>query len=298
VTATYGGAVQITSGNLSLHVADDGDPSAPPVLLLHGVNGSVATWNWIVPELAERFRVLRLDFRGHGRSDRAPGTYTAEGYVADAVAALEQAAGRPCVVIGHSLGGATAAAVTQRRPELLTGAVLEDPPLGPVTAGQPVSLEGHALLDGFRLLREAIPQLQSAQMTVDELVAVISATPTSSGDTTFGEVLLPDGVESMARAMLEVDATVLDPVISGTSGAFLDPAVPLGVPTLLVAADPAKPDAVATVEAAGHYASISPDVEVVVLEGAGHLIHNERAGRERFRTAVVGFLDRLGSAVS
>src|SRR6185436_541261 len=142
-------------------------------------------------------------------------------------------------------------------------------PLGPVKADQPASLEGHALLDGFRLLRDAIPQLQSAAMTVDELVGVISSTPTTSGDTTFGDILLPDGVESMARAMLEVDATVLDPVISGTSGVFLDPAAPLGVPTLVVAADPAKPDAVTTVASADHYASISPDVEVVVVEGAG-----------------------------
>jgi alpha-beta hydrolase superfamily lysophospholipase len=97
----------------------------------------------------------------------------------------------------------------------------------------------------------------------------------------------------MARSMLEVDATVLDPVIAGTSDEFLDPAAPFGVPTLIIAADPAKPDAVATVEAAKHYVSISRDVELVVIDGAGHLIHNERASRERFRTAVLGFLDRF-----
>jgi pimeloyl-ACP methyl ester carboxylesterase len=291
--------VQVESGNVNLHVAEDGDPSAPPVLLLHGINGSAATWNWIVPELAERFHVLRLEFRGHGRSDRAPGSYVADGYVADAIATLEQAAGGPCVVIGHSLGGATAAAVTQRRPDLLTGVVLEDPPLGQVRADEPASMEGHALLDGFRLLRDAIPQLQQSEITVDALASVISSTPVPSGSSaTFGDVLLPDALETMAAAMLEVDATVLDPVISGTSGTFLDPAVPFGVPALLIAADPAKPDAVTSVDAAHHYASISPDVEVVVMEGAGHLIHNERAGRERFRTAVVGFLDRLPSTQS
>src|SRR4051794_36676475 len=113
--------VRVTGEDLSLHVAEDGDRSAPPVLLVHGIIGSRATWGWLVPELSERFRVLRLDLRGHGLSDRAPGRYTAEGYVADAVAALEHVAARPCVVVGHSLGGATAAAIAQRRPDLLTG---------------------------------------------------------------------------------------------------------------------------------------------------------------------------------
>jgi pimeloyl-ACP methyl ester carboxylesterase len=289
-------AVRVGNGNVGLHVAEDGDPTAPPILLLHGIIGSVATWNWIVPDLAERFRVLRLDFRGHGGSDRAPGAYTTQGYVSDAIAALEQAAGRPCVVIGHSLGGATAAAITQRRPDLLTAAVLEDPPLGPATASEPSSLEGHALMDGFKLLREAIPQAQQSEITLDALMALISEAPSPSGGATFGDVLLPDGVESMARSMLDVDATVLDPVIAGTSGPFLDPAAPLGVPTLLVAADPAKPDAVATVEVAEHYAAISRDVELVVMDGAGHQIHNERATRERFRTVVLGFLDRLATS--
>ena len=207
--------VRIAGEGLDLHVAEDGDSSAPPVLLLHGIIGSRATWEWLVPELTGRFRVLRLDFRGHGQSDRAAGRYTAAGYVADAVAALEQAAGRPCVVVGHSLGGATAAVIAQRRPELLTGVVLEDPPLGSTTVSEPVSLEGNALLEGFRFLREAIPQVQQAEMTVDALVEVIAATPHTSGSGTFGDVLLADGVASMAASMLEVDAAVLDPVLAG-----------------------------------------------------------------------------------
>ena len=44
-----------------------------------------------MPQLAERFRVLRLDFRGHGDSDRAPGEYSPAGYVSDAVAERAQA---------------------------------------------------------------------------------------------------------------------------------------------------------------------------------------------------------------
>jgi esterase len=289
--------VHVASGDLQVHVAEDGDPAAPPLLLVHGIIGSRATWEWLLPELTERFRVLRLDLRGHGRSDRAPGAYIAERYVADAIAVLERI-GRPCVMVGHSLGGAIAAALAQRRPDLLAGVVLEDPPLGSIAPAAPPLPEGNSLLDGFRFLRDAIPQVQEAGMTVDALVEVIAATPQGPGGATFADVLVPDGLASMAASLLEVDATVLDPVLTGTLGTFLDTAVPFGVPTLVIAADPAKPDAVASPAAAAHYASISDDVEVLVVDGAGHAIHNEHVGREPFRVALTAFLDRHGTAAT
>ena len=285
--------MQVTNGTVHLHVAEDGDPSAPPILLLHGITSFGRTWDWIVPTLAERFRVLRLDFRGHGQSDRAPGEYSVAGYVSDAVAAMEQAAGRPCVVMGHSLGGATTAALAQRHSALLTGAIMEDPPLGPTKPSEVMSLEGNSLLDGFRLMRQSIPALQESKIPLETLIGVLSASPDTTGTSTFGEKLHADGISTMAGSLLEADASVLDPVLSGTIEAFLDPALPFGVPSLILAADPSKPDAVANPAAARHYAEKSPDVDVVIVEGAGHLIHDEVGSREFLRTAVLAFLDRV-----
>src|SRR5262245_22209245 len=208
--------MRITNGSIGLHLAEDGDPSAPPILLLHGITSFGGTWDWLVPTLAERFRVLRLDFRGHGESDRAPDEYTSSGYVSDAVAALQQAAGRPCPVIGHSLGGATGAALTQRHADLVTAAILEDPPLAfapPSADGHP--LEGNGLLDGFRLMRQSIPQLQESKIPLDALVGVLNMAPDTTGTSTFGERLEADGVAAMARAVMQVDASVLDPVLTG-----------------------------------------------------------------------------------
>jgi pimeloyl-ACP methyl ester carboxylesterase len=289
------GSVKIRNGSLELHVAEDGDPSAQPILLLHGITSFGGTWDWIVPTLAERFRVLRLDFRGHGASDRAPGEYTPAGYVSDAVAAIEQAAGRPCVVMGHSLGGATAAVLTQRHAGLVAAAVLEDPPLG--FTGSPHgdaagdALEGNSLLESFRLIRESAPQLQSSGITVDVLSGILAAAPTASGGT-FGELLHPDGIASMAGSLLTVDASVLDPVLTGTIRSFLDPDAPFQVPSLIVCADPSKPDAVADPALARHFADISLATEMIVVDGAGHLIHDELASRDRFRDAAVDFIDR------
>ncbi len=286
--------MQIHNGNVDLHVAEDGDPSQSPILLLHGITSFGGTWDWIVPTLAERFRVLRLDFRGHGRSDRTPGEYGAAGYVSDAVAALEQAAGQPCVVMGHSLGGATTAALAQRHADLMTGAIMEDPPLGvPDGRSGAASLEGNSLLAAFRQMRESIPLLQGSNIPLDELIGVLAAAPDTTGSGTFGTKLYADGIASMAGSLLEVDASVLDPVLSGRIESFLDPTVPFGVPSLIVCADPAKPDAVADPDLARHYAGLSADTDVLVVEGAGHLIHDELASRDAFRNAVMTFLDRV-----
>jgi len=284
--------MQVTEDDLTLHVEEDGSTDAPPILLLHGILGSHRTWNWLVPALSGRFWVLRLDFRGHGRSDRAPEAYLPAGYLADAVAVLEQV-GQPALVIGHSLGGVTAAALTQQRPDLVVAAIMEDPPLGPRTADEVPSLEGNSLLEAFRLMRQSIPQIQEADTSVDDLVGMLAAAPDTTGAGTFGEMLHPDGVRAMAESLLEVDATVLDRVLSGSMPVFLDPTRGFGAPSLIITADPSKPDAVAAPETAQHYADQSDDVEVVTISGAGHLIHDERASRQPFLDAVTAYLDRV-----
>lgn len=282
--------MKIRNGAIELHVTEDGSPSAPPFLLLHGITSYGGTWNWLVPELAERFRVLRLDFRGHGDSDRATGDYSSSGYVGDAVTALEQVAGQPAIVMGHSLGGATTAALAQRHSELLSLAIMEDPPLGLGSREEP-ALEGNSLLDAFRLMRESIPQLQASGIAASVLTGILAAAPSASGGT-FGDTLHPDAIEQMAESLLRVDASVLDPVLTGAIEPFLDPVAPFGVPSLVICADPSKPDAVASPALAHGFADLAPDTEVFVVEGSGHLVHDELASRQAFRTVVLDFVDR------
>jgi esterase len=285
--------VKIDNDGVTLNVTDDGDQGAPPLLLLHGITSFGGTWDWIVPELAERYRVLRLDFRGHGASDRAPDAYGTSGYVSDAIAVCEQVIGRPCIMVGHSLGGATAAIVMQQRPELVRAAILEDPPLGVPDGATGSVREGHALFEMFSVMRQSIPALQAAGMTAEAVAGLLASVPTAAG-APMGESIEVDGLLSMAGSMLSVDAAVLDPVLNGTMDLLLDPNRCFDPPTLIVTADPAKPDAVADPELARHFASISPATEVVTIEGAGHLIHDEIASRPAFHAAVIDFLDRVG----
>lgn len=279
--------MEIRNGEVNLHVQEDGDPESPPVLLLHGITSSAATYDWLVPHLAPHHRVLRLDFRGHGRSDRTPGRYLFADYVSDAVAACEQVAGRPCVAIGHSLGGATAAALAQQRPELLDAVVLEDPAL--MGAEDLASLEGNALMPMFALMREVIPVFQSSGLTVDQLTERLALAPTAAGGV-LGEVVHEDAVRSIAEAQLQLDASVLDPVLTATQQPVFDPSAPIPVPGLVLAADPVSPDAVVRERDAARLAEHSPLVEVRVLPGATHLIHDEKAQRPAYLEAVTAFL--------
>ena len=284
--------VKILNGSIELNVTEAGLPSAPPILLLHGITSYSGTWDWLVPDLAKHFRVLGLDFRGHGKSDRAADQYFSSGYISDAVTVLEQVAGQPAIVMGHSLGGATTAALAQRHPELLKAAIMEDPALGLGGSGKP-ALEGNSLLTTFKLMRESVPRLQASGITVNRLVDILTATPSASGGT-FGDILHASGIEQMAESMLKVDASVLDPVLTSNIEAFLNPAMPLAVPSLIVCADPAKPDALASPELANAFADISPATEVFVVEGAGHLIHDELVSRDTFRKTALDFLHRHG----
>ncbi len=292
--------MRVRNGDVSLNVAVDGADDVPPLLLLHGILGSADTWAWMVPRVTDRFRVLRLDFRGHGDSDRAPGDYHAAAYVGDAVAVCEQAAAAPVAVVGHSLGGATAAGLAQSRPDLVRGAVLIDAPFRDPNVDAVVN-DDNSLLDSFRVLRERIPQLQAAGLTAEQLAPLIAAGPYAGGGT-MGDFLLDDGLLTMAKAMTQVDATVLDPVLNDVESPALnerrltlvhDPSQPIDRPIVAIAADPAMPDAVTSPDDLARLSAQGGDISTYTLDGANHLIHDTDGQREPLWAIVDEFLGDL-----
>jgi pimeloyl-ACP methyl ester carboxylesterase len=146
-------------------------------------------------------------------------------------------------------------------------------------------------------MRGTLPRLQQAQIAPDLLAGILASAPSFDGSP-FGERLYADGLAAMAGSLLAVDVAVLDPVLDGTVTSEFDLDAPLPQPCLIVAADPARPDSIADPDLARHLSEISPATEVVVVEGAGHLIHDELASRETFRSAAVEFLDRVLVSVS
>lgn len=287
--------MDLQTDDVTLHLEIDGADDAPPVLVLHGITQSTATWGWLVPNLTDRHRVVRLDFRGHGRSGRTPGAYRFPDYIADATAVCEQVLGQPAVVIGHSLGGGTAAGLAQTRPDLVRGVVLEDPaimaPPAPAAA-ESAPLEGNSLLDGFRLMRESIPRLQESGISATDLAATLRDAPSPSGPS-FGELVADDALDAMAEAMLQLDASVLDPVFDGSHAPVFDPERALPVPGIIIAGDPTLPDTLVREADLARLAARSPQVDSRVADGCGHLIHDSRRHRSMVLAAVEDLLARV-----
>lgn len=101
-----------------MHVVHDGPREAPPLLLIHGSGASGSSWRPVVPPLAGRYHVIRVDLPGHGQSPPAPSYEVPE--QAGRVAALLDGLGlRHVTVAGHSSGGYIATALAERRLDLV-----------------------------------------------------------------------------------------------------------------------------------------------------------------------------------
>lgn len=131
-------------------------PARPPVIAIHGLTRNSADFEAIAPLLAQSGRrVLAVDVRGRGLSDRAPDpmTYRPDVYAADVLALMDQAAVGRAVFMGTSMGGLITMALTALRPKAVVAAILND--IGPEVApeglariaaysGQPVEIDSWA----------------------------------------------------------------------------------------------------------------------------------------------------------
>jgi pimeloyl-ACP methyl ester carboxylesterase len=111
-----------------VHYVDYGGPGSGPLLVLvHGLGGSLASWADIAPELTRTNRVLAIDLAGFGRT-RGSGLSASLPANRDLLHRfLVQVAGRPAVLVGHSMGGTIAATQAAQHPETVTGLVLISP---------------------------------------------------------------------------------------------------------------------------------------------------------------------------
>ncbi len=100
--------------------------AGPPVLLMHGLAGYAGEWADTASWLTESCRVVALDARGHGDSERCPEHLTQDAHAADAAFVLQWLELGPAVVVGQSLGGQTAMVLTARRPDLVCGLVVAE----------------------------------------------------------------------------------------------------------------------------------------------------------------------------
>src|SRR4051812_23712502 len=94
------------SQRLRLHYVDWGNPTAPPLLLLHGGRDHCRNWDWVAARLRRKWHIIAPDLRGHGDSQwSADGSYTMPGYIYDLAQLVHQQQLAPVTIVAHSLGG-------------------------------------------------------------------------------------------------------------------------------------------------------------------------------------------------
>lgn len=102
-----------------------GRPGAPVVVLLHGWSATAAlNWYTSFTPLAERFRVIALDHRGHGRGIRTAAPFRLEDCADDVAALLGVLHIERCIAVGYSMGGPIGQLLWQRHPHLVQGLVM------------------------------------------------------------------------------------------------------------------------------------------------------------------------------
>ena len=128
---------------MRFHFLEWGHPDAPAIVLLHGGHQSAHSWDLVSLHLAERYRVLALDQRGHGDSEWARDvTYSNHEMSLDAEAFIAAMGMERPVVIGHSMGGRTTMLLLRRNPGVARAAVIVD-------VGPELSEKGRAAIAGF-----------------------------------------------------------------------------------------------------------------------------------------------------
>jgi len=102
----------------------EGNPNAPALLLINSIGSTCDMWARQLPAFVERYRVVRYDARGHGRSSAPPGEYAIDDLGRDAVAILDALDIEAAHVCGISLGGLTAMWLATNAPTRVRSLVL------------------------------------------------------------------------------------------------------------------------------------------------------------------------------
>jgi esterase len=112
---------------LNFHYVEWGAPSLPPLLCLHGITQTAHSWDEVAAELAQDYRVLCFDQRGHGDSDWATdGDYSRQTQAADLDALSDTLAVSRFILAGMSMGGINAITFAARHPEKVRALIIVD----------------------------------------------------------------------------------------------------------------------------------------------------------------------------
>ncbi|HEY4392951.1 MAG TPA: alpha/beta hydrolase [Polyangia bacterium] len=242
----------------------------PPLILLHGLIGSGACWTPVARALEDAYDVVMPDARGHGKSSAPDRGYGYDAHAGDVVRLIGSLGLGAPILLGHSMGGMTAAVVASQAGRSLRGLVLVDP-----TFLSPARQREVRDSDVAEQHRRALALDKS------ELVAQARARHPRRP----AELL-----ELQAEARLRTRLRAFD-VLEPPNPDYRQLVSAIEVPSLLVIGDAGN---VVTREAATELQTLNPRVRVEQIRDAGHGLPYDQP--ERLAAAVSSFLLSLPTA--
>ena len=250
----------IDRDGVEIHYEIHGAKNAPPILLSHGYGATCRMWDGQVAALADRWRLVLWDMRGHGQSgDPAdPALYSHALTVGDMAAVLDACGIERAIIGGLSLGGVMSLAFHLAHPERVRALMLFD--TGP----------------GFRNPEARRQWNERAEARARDLEAKGLPESVGGAETRLGRHRSAQGLAGAARGMLTMQ-----------DGSLIGSLPQIAVPTLvLVGADDRH-----FLAAADYMAAKIPGAEKVVIPDAGHSANLDQP--EAFKRAVAAFLATL-----
>lgn len=129
---TKAAAVDVPGGRIlklpggEMEVVEHGPMNAPPIVLVHCFTCAIDWWDRMIPLLDRHHRVVAIDLRGFGGSEKPASGYSMEDQAGLVAEALNRLGVSDATVVGHSLGGTVATALAERFPLLVKGLVIVD----------------------------------------------------------------------------------------------------------------------------------------------------------------------------
>ena len=123
----------------SMHLAyiDMGNPKGPPVVLIHGYTDNARDWVPLIPYLSKKFRLIVVDIRGHGRSDKPECCYARIDFAYDIKLLLDSLHIARADIVGHSLGSMITQVLAEEWPDRVRKVVLISSTGGPRVGSVP-----------------------------------------------------------------------------------------------------------------------------------------------------------------
>ena len=231
-------------------------------VLVHGWSSNLEAWNYQLPDLTKRGRVIAIDLPGHGQSDKPQLAYTMDHFAAAIDAVMKDAKVERGVILGHSMGTPVARQFYRKYPNKTLAIVIVDGGLRP--------FGDKAMRDQFLSSFKSPNYKEVGTQMFAQMTPVLSAADKEKALASF--LSTPQNVLVTAMESMNDDALYASDKIN--------------VPVLaILAKSPFWP-----ADTEEFLKGLAPDLELIWWEGVDHFLHQEKT--KEFNNAVLAFVDK------